>query len=343
MTENLIGRISATLASERSLEGLVRQLLEMLGLVASMESTYLTHIESDKNLQHVLFSHNSREMQIPEGLSVPWNDSLCKRALQESHLATTEVAERWGDSSAAQQLGITSYVTTPVRLDDGSLYGTLCAVSTQKQTLDTRSQQILQLFAELIAQYIEKERMLQQLQHVNATLTTVSFTDELTQLPNRRAVFTQLPLLFTRSQDTHRYVIIAFIDLDGFKLINDRFGHDAGDDFLCAVAQRLRKGTRTEDMLGRLGGDEFIVAAVGPELHHDAQDAALTFKARLAPLLLGRYQLGTSYIDYNGASIGAIAVNPSITTPDDALNAADTNMYLEKKRRKGNQLKQTTH
>lgn len=343
MAENLIERISATLVSEKSLEGLVRQLLEMLGLVTNMESTYLTHIESDKNLQHVLFSQNSKQIQIPEGLSVPWDDSLCKRALQEGRYATTDVAGHWGDSKAAAELGITSYVTTPVHLDDGSLYGTLCAVSVEKQELDARSQQILKLFAELIAQYIQKDQLLQQLQDANATLTAVSFTDELTQLPNRRAVFSQLPLLFTRSQSTGSYVIIAFIDLDGFKLINDCYGHDTGDDFLCAVAQRLRTGTRSEDLLGRLGGDEFIVAATGPELQLDANDAALTFKSRLAPLLVGQYQLDVCSINYEGASIGAIAVDPTFTTPDDALNAADTCMYLEKKHRKHQQLAKTHH
>lgn len=127
----------------------------MLELVTNMESTYLTHIESDKNLQHVLFSRNSKKMQIPEGLSVPWDDSLCKRALSEDRLMTEDVPFHWGDYQAAKQLGIATYVTTPVRLDDGSLYGTLCAVSAEKQKLDSRSEQILQLFAELIAQYIQ--------------------------------------------------------------------------------------------------------------------------------------------------------------------------------------------
>lgn len=61
MQKTLIARVSSVLVAEKSLEGLVRQLLEMLELVTNMESTYLTHVESDKNVQHVLFSHNSKK------------------------------------------------------------------------------------------------------------------------------------------------------------------------------------------------------------------------------------------------------------------------------------------
>lgn len=334
MQETLIARISSVLVAEKSLEGLVRQLLEMLELVTNMESTYLTHIESDKNVQHVLFSRNSKKMQIPEGLSVPWEDTLCRRALSEDRCVIDDVPSHWGDSQAAKQLGITTYVTTPVRLDDGSLYGTLCAVSGEKQKLDGRSEQILQLFAELIAQYIQKEQLLCQLQEANAALTAFSYTDELTQLPNRRSVFKQLPQLFSHALGSNRFVVIAFIDLDGFKLINDRYGHEAGDDFLCAVGLRLRQGIRVEDMLGRIGGDEFIVATTGPYIHENAKEAAQTFKARLTPLLIGDYALEGCHIDYAGASIGAIAINPALSTPDEALRAADTVMYEEKKQRR---------
>lgn len=250
-----------------------------------MESTYLTHIESDKNVQHVLLYSNSKKMQIPEGLSVPWEDTLCRRALSEDRCVIDDVPSYWGDSQAAKQLGITTYVTTPVRLDDGSLYGTLCAVSGEKQKLDGRSEQRLKLFAELIAQYVQKEQLLCQLQEANAALTAFSYTDKLIQLPNRRSVFSQLPQLFSQALDTNRFVVIAFIDLDGFKLINDRYGHETGDDFLCAVGQRLKQGIRAEDMLGRIGGDEFIVATIGPYIHENAKDAAQTFKARLTPLV----------------------------------------------------------
>ena len=116
MSDFILARVSQTLANEHSLETLVRQLLEMLELVTRMESTYLTRIDFDAQRQHIMYAHNSSEMQIPEGFSVPWNDSLCKRALDEQCPYSADVSEIWGDSQAARALGIHTYASTPVRM-----------------------------------------------------------------------------------------------------------------------------------------------------------------------------------------------------------------------------------
>jgi len=335
MSDNLIERISTALESEYTLEGLVRQLLEMLELVTNMESTYLTRIEPDGSFQHILFARNTQHMQIPEGLSVPWGDTLCKRALDEGKRYTCDVANVWGDSQAAKALGITTYVSTPVTLADGSLYGTLCAASSEHRVLTDRSEQVLQLFAQLIAQQIQNEQLLQQLQQANAALTTASYTDELTGLPNRRAVFEQLPKLFSQARNNDRFVLLAFADLDDFKEINDIHGHEAGDDFLCEIGQRLLDGTYPDEVIGRVGGDEFVVAGVGPSDSDEAQHAAQAFKIRLANLLTGEFKLHSSVINYAGPSIGVVAVNPAQTDHDLALREADTAMYIEKAHRRG--------
>jgi len=332
--DNLIERISTALDAEYTLEGLVRHLLGMLELVTNMESTYLTRIEPDGSLQHVLFARNTKSMQIPEGLSVPWGDTLCKRALDEKRRYTCDVATLWGDSEAAKALGITTYASTPVILADGSLYGTLCAASSSKRPLTEQSEQVLQLFSQLIAQQIQNEQLLADLKAANRALTTASFTDELTGLANRRAIFDKLERMFVNARDTSRYILLVFADLDGFKDINDVYGHDAGDDFLCAIARRLQEHMRSGELLGRMGGDEFVVAGFGPEENEAAAQAAEALRARLGTLLAGTYQLSSCVIDYAGPSIGAIAVNPALDTPDSALREADAVMYIDKKRRK---------
>lgn len=334
VTDNLLERISTVLDAEYTLEGLVRHLLGMLELVTNMESTYLTRIEPDGSLQHVLFSRNTKSMQIPEGLSVPWGDTLCKRALDEKRCFTNDVANLWGDSAAAKALGIMTYVSTPVRLSDGSLYGTLCAASSAKRALTDQSEQVLQLFSQLIAQQIQSEQLLTELRAANRALTTASYTDELTGLANRRAIFDRLERMFAHAQDESRYILLVFADLDGFKQINDVYGHDAGDEFLCAIAQRLQEHMRNGELLGRMGGDEFVVAGFGPQETSAAVQAADALRARLARLLAGTYQLSACVIDYAGPSIGAIAVNPAFHSPDSALREADAIMYTEKKRRK---------
>jgi diguanylate cyclase len=79
MSDIILARVSETLATEQSLEGLVRQLLEMLEIVTDMESTYLTKVDIEARLQHILTPATAK-MTIPEGLSVPWDETLCKRA-----------------------------------------------------------------------------------------------------------------------------------------------------------------------------------------------------------------------------------------------------------------------
>jgi len=196
------------------------------------------------------------------------------------------------------------------------------------------SEQVLQLFSQLIAQQIQSEQLLKELQEANRALTTASLTDELTGLANRRAIFDKLTTLFASARDDSRYILLVFADLDGFKHINDLYGHDAGDEFLCAIAQRLQQHMRNDELLGRIGGDEFIIAGVGPEEDAAALRAADALRTRLSTLLSGQYQLTSCVIDYAGPSLGALAVNPALDTPDSALREADSLMYIDKKRRK---------
>ncbi len=102
MSDFILARVSQTLAAEQSLETLVRQLLEMLEAVTRMESTYLTRIDTNAQRQQIMFAHNSSEMQIPEGFSVPWDESLCKRALEDQCTFSNDVANRWHSCIAAR-------------------------------------------------------------------------------------------------------------------------------------------------------------------------------------------------------------------------------------------------
>ena len=255
----LLTRLSHSLHQAQSQEELVRPLLEMLEQVTQLESTYLTRIDLEQDLQHVLYARNTRQMLIPEGLSVPWQDTLCRRALSEGRMCTTDVAACWGDSQAARGLGIQTYVSAPVRMSDGHLYGTLCAASAQTALLPPDTESVLQLFAKLIAQHVEREQLLQRLQAHNAQLAHQAFTDPLTQLPNRAALREELQRLLARAQRTHSSVLVAFIDLDGFKAVNDRHGHAVGDLLLRTLAQQLQHSLRAGDMVARMGGDEFVV------------------------------------------------------------------------------------
>ena len=124
--DRILSELSTTLPNAKSVEELARPLLDMLGAITGLESTYLTSIDLQAGIQHVRYARNEGGMQIPEGMDVPWADTLCKRALDEGRTSTSDVASCWPDSEAARKLGIQTYVSAPVRAD-GTLLGTLCA------------------------------------------------------------------------------------------------------------------------------------------------------------------------------------------------------------------------
>lgn len=329
MSDFILARVSQTHANEHSLETLVRQLLEMLELVTRMESTYLTRIDFDAQRQHIMYAHNSSEMQIPEGFSVPWNDSLCKRALDDRCIFSNDVAERWRSCLAAQDLGIATFFSIPVRLTDGSLFGTLCATSRARQPYNIEGEQVMNLFANLISHYVEKETLVQQLRAANVALEMHSYTDELTGLPNRRSLFKHLAAQFSQAREQQRSVLLIFIDLDDFKAINDRFGHPCGDSFLIQIGERLAARVRSSDIVGRLGGDEFLIVGPGPD-SADQQE----YIAALRQALAGIYFLGEHRINYPGASFGVIEADPWQIDVELALRAADEAMYQDKQSRR---------
>ncbi|MBP2232368.1 diguanylate cyclase [Azospirillum agricola] len=332
--QEFLERVSSTLVSARTVGQLTHPLLELLELITGLESTYLTRIDADAGVQTIIFSRNSKTMQIPEGLSVPWDDTLCKRALDEGRSYTEDVSACWGDSEAARSLGIRTYASTPVYLDDNRLYGTLCAASTESRPFSREGRQVLTLFSTLIAQHIQREQLLEQLQKANAALEAESSTDALTGLPNRRFALMALGRMFTLAERTGQRVLIVFIDLDGFKSINDTYGHDAGDAFLIEVGHRLSGGLRTGDVLGRLGGDEFIVVGLVPSGEMAGASVAEATRRRLASLIEGEFALGPCSFAYPGASFGVLHADPFSTSPEQALRDADALMYADKRERR---------
>src|SRR5699024_9479051 len=97
--------------------------------------------------------------------------------------------------------------------------------------------------------------------------------DALTNLPNRVLMAQQLTDAMTLARESDRLLGVAYLDLDGFKPLNDRFGHDAGDRLLRAVAERLTAAMRPQDCVARLGGDEFAILLPDLAASEDAQRA----------------------------------------------------------------------
>lgn len=341
--DHLLSFLSETVPQARTVEQLTRPLLTLLHRVTGMESTYLTTIDLQKGVQRIEFARNVGDMTIPEGLVVPWEDTLCKRALEENRLYSDNVSECWGDSQAAQALGIRTYVSAPIRAQDGSVLGTVCAASAKQVTRSPEVEPMLLLLSSLLGFSLERETLVTRLQATNTELATLALTDALTGLYNRRAVMSEVKRLLALAKREGRYVVVGMVDLDGFKSINDTYGHQSGDTFLREVSSNLQICLRASDVLGRTGGDEFVVIAMGvqvepAELPAAMRNAALQLQERLTSATIGRYALDNGELRYAGASVGVVALMPDGVDAEEAIKLADREMYKVKQRRKSLQV-----
>lgn len=166
-------------------------------------------------------------------------------------------------------------------------------------------------------------------------LRAQAFRDELTGLPNRRALMHELNRLFSLSERAGHPVLIAFIDLDGFKVINDTHGHEAGDLLLVTLARQLSAALRGGDLLARVGGDEFVAVGMGPHRGDESIEVAVQrFQRRLFEQSVLQLPLPSRVLHYPGASVGVVAIDPAHTSIDDALRQADARMYAVKRQRR---------
>jgi diguanylate cyclase (GGDEF)-like protein/PAS domain S-box-containing protein len=152
--------------------------------------------------------------------------------------------------------------------------------------------------------------------------------DPLTGLPNRHQLQCELQYAIAHAARTGDGLAVLYLDLDGFKEVNDRGGHDAGDRLLREVAQRLQQGLRKGDLVARVGGDEFVALLPGCHDAEAARAVADGLRACLSPpftLPDGLFRLD--------ASVGIACFPADGSDPDTLLAHADRAMYAAKRQR----------
>ncbi len=235
------------------------------------------------------------------------------------------VAEPKGDALVLIDLA-SSWVTPITALSDGRVLGTVTVQFPDPRQPTDLEVGMLDAVIHIAAIAIEHKQSQNQ-------LALQAQHDPLTGLPNRLLFGELLGHALARSQRTDSALAVLFVDLDRFKVINDKLGHDVGDELLVALAQRLDHVLRPGDVLARFGGDEFTLLC--EDLEPGAADrqavgvAERVIDAFRDPFVLaGEDQL-------LGASIGIAIAYSGKERPEDLLRDADTAMYRAKERGRG--------
>ena len=250
-----------------------------------------------------------------DACQTPREVSFCGHAILHEQVFVVEDAhadERFADNPLVTgDPTVRFYAGYPVHAPDGHRIGTLCLIDKKPRRFAASEEQTLKDFAALV------DDELASAEKINV--------DELTKIANRRG-FLQvarhlLPLCVRNKLD----VEVLFFDLDGFKALNDKFGHKAGDEALQTFAGLLVKGFRNSDVVARLGGDEFAVMMASQRV---SAEPALSRLRTLAE------EKDSNFSQHLGWSVGRVRFDPDIhRNVEDLLSAADKQMYAQKTRK----------
>jgi diguanylate cyclase (GGDEF)-like protein len=162
-------------------------------------------------------------------------------------------------------------------------------------------------------------------------ITHLAHYDQLTNLGNRRLIYQNLEKIKARCDRRKIFGAILLIDLNKFKPINDEYGHDAGDAILISVAEQLTKSIRSEDVVGRFGGDEFVVL-----ISHLDNDEEVS-KSKILTIVQKLQSAINTAIEFEGielrvsSSIGICFFKENNSSNDELIKRADIAMYKAKK------------
>ncbi len=214
-----------------------------------------------------------------------------------------------------KRLGIGSTVSVPMR-KNGGVFGV--AVMVRRREAPDFDESEIALFKSVVVQlsaFAEKQDLSERLSHE-------AFHDPLTDLANRALLKRELELDIARAGSIESVFSVMYIDLDGFKPVNDAHGHAVGDRLLKMVAQRLKFALSDGDVLARIGGDEFAVVVRQRESEAD-------LAARILASLSTPFDTGSASVTI-GASIGTSRFPEHARTVDALLARADEAMYVAK-------------
>lgn len=199
----------------------------------------------------------------------------------------------------------------------------LAALNALFQQVSARNRELMRLNQSLEAKVTERTRALTEL---NTQLDELAHTDTLTQLPNRRHAMEFLSDAWHDSLIADTPLACIMIDADHFKEVNDRYGHDAGDQVLKVLATQLKHACTDGDLVARLGGDEFLIICPNTAL-----EVALVRAERLTTAIAGLRVIAGEGVWSGSVSVGVAARDPTLRDHVALVKKADQSVYEAKR------------
>ena len=333
---NILNRFGSLLAEDKVVFDDIEEVFTELASYAQYhfkeEEALMFQIEIDsRHLKEHLESHQDflKEVTFMHATVSPDSPEAAKNLLDFlTHWLAFHILG--SDQNMARQIEAIKAGSTPAeaydkeeRERDNSTEPLINALKGLFQQVSARNRDLSELNQSLEAKVSERTK---ELLEANLHLEELSLTDALTGLPNRRHGMRQLERLWSESLKSKSPLSCMMIDADHFKEVNDTYGHDAGDVVLCELAKTLQDAIRTDDIVCRLGGDEFFIVC-----SHTGQEGAMIV-AEVVRKKVSELCVPTGDGAWHGSvSIGVASSSIDMKDYEALIKAADTGVYNAKR------------
>jgi diguanylate cyclase (GGDEF)-like protein len=323
----LLSDFARNLATEFSIQIILDHLVKSVVDVLPVTGAGVTLI-SEKTAPHYVAASSPAALRF-EKLQTELSQGPCElayttgEAVSVPDLALDELFPVFSPAALAE--GLHAAFTFPLRAVEGRL-GALDLYRDEAGGLDESDLIAAQTLADVAAAYLLNARGREEARAASDSFRHVALHDQLTGLPNRVLLQQRLAHAAKRAKRSKRSVAVLFADLDQFKVVNDTYGHQVGDQLLSAVAHRLSAVVRPGDTLARIFGDEFVVLC--EDLVEDSDVEILA--ERLGSCFDEPFSIGAASIRVS-ASIGMAFAGPGVKVSERLIDQADSAMYEAKR------------
>ena len=316
MRELLALATASGLEFDAQIERVMRFGVESLGA----DACFVTVVKGDA----VIVERCAGATDIPVGMEIAYGRTYSRDVFGTDVVLAIDdtAAGTWRLDPATEWQGWRSILLTTIWVE-GVPYGTVSFESRRPRSegsFDDADKDFMRLLAALLGSAMERDLQVKR-------MGELAFHDPLTSLPNRSNFGESLRRELTRATRSNAQVALFYIDLDGFKAVNDAHGHGVGDEVLLEAARRLGSVVRASDTIARIGGDEFAV------IQSDATELSIErLQRRIAETLSSVIVVRDIAIDL-GASVGVALFPTDATDPARLIERADAQMYAQKRSR----------